>query len=79
MKPVSLKEARKVLGDLVKAAERGETVVITRRGRKVAEIVAPKPAKPGRLPDLSQFRASIKTKGKSLSRTVSDMRKSERY
>jgi len=79
MKPVSLKEARKRLGDLVDAAERGETVVITRRGRKVAEIVAPRSTKPKGLPDLSEFRASIKVKGRSLSETLVGMRNMERY
>ena len=40
MRAISLKEARKHLGDLVRAAERGESIVITRRGRGVARLVA---------------------------------------
>ena len=47
MGPVNLKEARRRLSALVTAAERGESVVITRRGKEVARIVppAPKPLK----------------------------------
>lgn len=39
MSTVTLKEARKRLGRLVAAAERGDSAVITRRGREVARIV----------------------------------------
>jgi prevent-host-death family protein len=76
---VSIKEARQHLIALVRAAERGETVTITRRGKEVARIVpaAGQTLKP--LPDLSEFRASIKIKGKPLSQTVIDMRSEERY
>jgi len=79
MDPVGLSEARKRLSELVRAAERGESVTITRRGKEVARIVpaAQEPAKP--LPDLAEFRASIRVKGKPLSQTVIDMRAEERY
>lgn len=79
MDTVSMKEARERLSELVRAAERGEAVTITRRGKEVARIVpaTQKPLKP--LPDLSQFRASIKVKGKPLSQTVIDMRAEQRY
>lgn len=79
MTSISLKEARKRLGKLVKAAEHGETVMLTRRGRNVARIVSAALEKPARLPDLSEFRASIAVKGKGLSRTVVDLRSEERY
>lgn len=80
MKPVSLKEARKRLGNLVDAAERGETVVITRRGRKVAQLVPARPEKPrAGFPDLTEFRKSIKLKGKPMSETVIEMRREERF
>lgn len=79
MESVSLKEARKRLGQLVKAAERGESVAITRRGRRVARLVPDEKKVRRRLPDLTAFRASIHVKGKSLSQTVIDMRKEERY
>ena len=79
MDTVKMSEARKRLSELVRAAERGQSVSITRRGKEVARIVPAdqKPFKP--LPDLSAFRASIKMKGKSLSQTVIDMRAEERY
>jgi len=79
MGTINLKEARKRLGDLVNAAERGESTVITRRGRKVARIV-PVDREPRRgLPDLTEFRASLEVKGKPLSKVVIDSRKKARY
>jgi len=79
MDTVSMSEARRNFSDLVRAAERGESVTITRRGKQVARIVAAEqePLRP--LPELSEFRASIKVSGKPLSQTVADMRAEERY
>jgi len=79
MATVKLSEARKRLSELVRAAERGESVTITRRGREVARIVPAekKPLKP--LPDLTDFRASIKIKGRSLTEELLAMRREERY
>jgi len=79
MHTVSISDARKRLSQLVLAAERGESVVLTRRGKAVACIVPVEKKPLRRLPDLSAFRASIKIKGKSLSRTLLDMRAEERY
>jgi prevent-host-death family protein len=76
---VSLKEARKRLGHLVEAAERGESVVITRRGRVVARIVPPESRPLKGLPDLAAFRASIKIKGRTLTDELLAMRREERY
>ena len=79
MNEVSIKEARRRLSDLVDAAERGESVVITRRGRQVARL-GPARSKPvAGLPDLSRFRSSIKVKGKPLSKAVIDAREETRY
>ncbi|MBI2900857.1 MAG: type II toxin-antitoxin system prevent-host-death family antitoxin [Planctomycetes bacterium] len=78
MSPVSLKDARKRLGDLVRAAQRGESVVITRRGRKVAQLVAVRSPRGGGLPDLADLRASVRIRGASLSETVVAMRAEER-
>jgi prevent-host-death family protein len=63
----------------VRAAERGESVVITRRGKEVARIVPAerKPLHP--LRDLSEFRASIKMKGRSLTEELLALRREERY
>ena len=79
MNAISIKEARRQLSALVDAAEHGQSVVITRRGKNVA-CLGPVERKPLKgLPDLAEFRASIKIKGKSLSQTVIDARKEARY
>ena len=79
MESVNLKEARRRLGELVKVAEGGETVVITRRGREVARLVLAEPPQPKRIPDLAAFRASIEVQGKPLSEIVLDARREARY
>ena len=79
MSPVNLKEARKRLSELVGAAEQGESVIITRRGRQVARL-CPVEEKPLRaLPDLSAFRAEISSKGKSLTDELLAQRREERH
>lgn len=79
MDRVNMIEARKRLSELVRAAERGESITITRRGKEVARIVpaGEKPLKP--LPDLTEFRASNKVKGLSLTDELLAMRREERY
>ena len=74
MRTVNIREARRRLSALIDAAERGETVVITRRGRKVACLgpVRKAPRKP--LPDLRAFRESIRVTGTPLSKVVIDGR-----
>jgi len=79
MNTINAKQARKQLGDLIDAAERGESVVITRRGKEVAELgPVRKRSRPG-LPDLTEFRASIKVKGRSLTEELLAQRREERY
>ncbi|MFW6159190.1 MAG: type II toxin-antitoxin system Phd/YefM family antitoxin [Planctomycetota bacterium] len=78
MKTINLKEARRRLGQLVTEAEHGETVVLTRRGRTVARLVPPDRKGLKGLPDLSEFRASIKMKG-SLTDELLAMRREERH
>ena len=78
MATVSLKHARQQLGELVDAAAHGEQVVITRRGRRVARLVAID-ASPEPLPDLTAFRASLHLAGTPLSETVIAARREERY
>ncbi len=75
MLEVNVKEARSKLSSLLDRVERGEEIVINRRGRKVALLISPK--KKNALPSLKDFRASISTTGKPLSETVIDMRKEE--
>jgi prevent-host-death family protein len=76
---VNLKQARERLGDLVDAAERGESTLITRRGKRAARIVPVEDAQQHRLPDLSTFRATVAIKGAKLSKTVIAQRKKGRY
>jgi len=76
---VNVREARRRLSELIAAAERGEAVIITRRGREVARL---DPVHPGRrvaLPDLDEFRSSIRVKGAPLSRIVTEERGKARY
>lgn len=79
MTTVNLKEARQRLGHLVDAAARGEVVTITRRGKKVAVLMPVRNELRRPLPDLSDFRASIELRGKSLSETVLDERRKARF
>lgn len=78
MPTVSLKHARQQLGELVDAAAHGEVVVITRRGRRVARLVAIDDETTP-LPDLTDFRASLHIEGAPLSETVIAARREERY
>ncbi|HUU43530.1 MAG TPA: type II toxin-antitoxin system prevent-host-death family antitoxin [Planctomycetota bacterium] len=79
MNTINAKQARKQLGELIDAAERGESVVITRRGKRVAEIGPVRSRRHRKMPDLSEFRASVKVNGRSMSDTVIAMRAEERY
>lgn len=78
MGPVNVKEARRRLSALLDAAEQGETIPITRRGKSVAQIAPAKRRSPRRFPDLTEFRRSIRLKGKPMSETVIEMRRAER-
>ncbi|MBU4427522.1 MAG: type II toxin-antitoxin system prevent-host-death family antitoxin [Desulfobacterales bacterium] len=75
---VSVKEARNSIGTLLDRTQKGEEILISRRGKKVARLV-PVDISEKRLPDLSDFRASIAVRGASLSQTVIDSRNMERY
>jgi len=75
---INVKEARAKISRLLKRTEKGEEVVILRRGKKVARLVAIV-QKDRQLPDLSKFRASITICGKGLSQAVQDNREEERY
>jgi prevent-host-death family protein len=79
MDETNIREARKRLSALVAAAERGERVVITRRGKKVARLVSARQEPLAVLPDLGAFRASLKLKGRGLSDEVLAMRREERH
>ena len=75
---VNVKEARSKISSLLDKTQKGEEVVILRRGKKVARLV-PVDNTDKRFPDLRTFRKSISLKGKSLSKTVIQQRDEERY
>jgi prevent-host-death family protein len=79
MDRVSIRVARRRLSEIVGAAERGESVVLTRHGREVARVVPAEPADGRGLPDLTEFRKTIAMKGKPLSASVVASHKRERY
>ena len=55
MKHFGIKQAREALPELVRLAEAGEGIVITRQGRAVARLVGA-PRAPKALPTLMEFR-----------------------
>ena len=75
---ISAKEARVRLSDLLKRAEKGEEILLFRRGKKVARLVPVKKVQKT-LPSLKEFRASIRIKGQPLSGAVLKNREEERF
>ena len=75
---ISAKEARGKLSSLLKKVEKGDEIVVVRRGKQVARLI-PFQRKEKHLPQLREFRASIKIKGKPLSATISNSRGEARY
>jgi prevent-host-death family protein len=78
MSTVNLKDARKRLSSIVAAVERGESIVITRRGKKVARLVPMRDKPLLGLPDLTEFRASLRIRGRSLTEELLALRREER-
>ncbi len=75
---VNAKDAKNQISSLLDHIQKGEEIVIVRRGKKVARL-APVSGTENRLPDLTRFRVSIKVKGGPLSRDVIEGRSMERY
>lgn len=75
---INVKDARNQISSLLDRTQKGEEILILRRGKKVARLVPVSDSKK-RLPDLSSFRASIKVKGDDLSQEVINGRTTERY
>jgi prevent-host-death family protein len=75
---INAKEARARLSDLLRRAEKGEEVLLSRRGKKIARLVPVKKVQKA-LPSLKEFRASIRTKGQPLSMAVVKGREEARY
>ena len=78
MLEINVKEARSNLSSILDRVEKGEEIIITRRGKRVARI-SNLDNNPSPLKSLKQFRNKISVKGKSLSQTVIDQRDEERY
>ncbi len=77
---VNAKEVREKFSSILDEVEKGEDIVITRRGKKVARIININiNDKPTPLKALKDFRNNIKIKGESLSRTTINQRDEERY
>lgn len=78
MRSLSVKEVREQLSEILRDAEAGDSIIVTRYGTPIAQITPVQKDRP-RFPDLSAFRASIKVRGKSLTDTLREMRDEERY
>ncbi len=77
MLEISVKEARKNLSMLLDKVEHGDEIVITRRGKRVAKLITP--TQNENLPKLTHFRRQLTVSGESMSETVINNRKRERY
>ncbi len=75
---ISAKEARERFSEILDRAERGEEVVILRRGKPAVRLSRAQKGRHPRLPALADFRASIHVKGK-LTDTLLKERKESRY
>ena len=75
---VNAREARSKISALLDRTQKGEEIMIVRRGKKVARLVPVDPVEQ-RLPDLSDFRRSITIKGEPLSNAVLQERTLERF
>ena len=76
---INAREARRRFSELLDLAARGESVTITRLGKPSVRLVAGQRSGPNSpLPDLTEFRASIKVRD-SLTTTLLDEREGARY
>jgi prevent-host-death family protein len=56
MKTVSMRDAKNRLTELARTVENGETIVVTRNGRPVLDLVPHKPLRGLRLEALAEFK-----------------------
>ncbi len=75
---VGTKELRKRLSEILDRVERGERVIVHRRGKPAAALTA-LAGKPGRLPPRAAARARIKVRGRPMSEEVRIARDEERF
>jgi len=69
MKHIGIKEARQHLRELIEQVEHGESVVITRQGQMVAQLIPPQKP-PKTLPSLAEFRNRIGSDGTPATRLL---------
>jgi prevent-host-death family protein len=75
---IGVKEARQRFSELVERASQGEEIVIIRRGEPVARMTHLEHKTRPSLPDLTEFRASLKVVG-SLTEALLTDREEARY
>ncbi|GIV69406.1 type II toxin-antitoxin system Phd/YefM family antitoxin [Caldilinea sp.] len=75
---VNIKDLREHLAEYIARVEAGEEIIVTRRGKVVAQLIAPGRSRP-KFPDLTAFRASIALQGETMSETVVAERRKARY
>jgi len=74
---IGAKELRNNLSEILDRVERGERVIVRRRGHTPVAL-APLESNVSRLPGQAEFRASLKVRGRPLSQEVVDARADER-
>lgn len=79
MKTINIREARKKLSALLEQAERGEEVVISRRGKPVARLVDVHCEQPVQFPSRAELRREIPPAKQSAEDLVRSLRDEERY
>ena len=67
---VNVKQLRNHLARFITEVSLGKKVAVKRNGKMMAQLIPPPPSIPPRLPDLTEFRASIQLRGEGLSETV---------
>ena len=77
MLEINVKEARSNLSQLLNKVERGQDIILIRRGKKVARLVSPETD--CNLPSLKEFRRTIVLSGEELSSAILTARDKERY
>lgn len=75
---IGSKELRNRLSEILDRVARGERVVVRRRGKPAVALTAVR-GKPRGLPDLTEFRARIKVRGRPMSEEVRIARNEERF
>lgn len=79
MSEINVRDARRHFKALLDRVAAGEEVVLLRHGKPVARLVPPEAGAPERLPDLSDFRASMAIREGSLRDAVIAERREARY